>query len=115
MKEGTITYLIILTKFAFMKCFICANNSSGKLLEEFVGKSSSLNLVGTFSDSVSMSNQLSKRNDIDLIFLDVETPDMNISNFINGFNYQANIIIISPDDKDALKSFEFNIVDYLIK
>jgi len=62
-----------------------------------------------------MSNQLSKRNDIDLIFLDVETPDMDISNFINGFDYRANIIIISSDDKDALKAFEFNIVDYLIK
>jgi DNA-binding LytR/AlgR family response regulator len=98
-----------------MKCFICANNNSGKLLEEFVGKSSSLNLVGTFSDSFSMSNQLSKRNDIDLIFLDVETPDMDFSNFINGIDYRANIIIISSDDKDALKAFEFNIVDYLIK
>ena len=104
-----------MTKFAFMKCFICASNSSSKALEEFVGKSSSLNLIGTFSDSVSMSNQLSKRNDIDLIFLDVETPNMDISNFINGFDYRANIIIISSDDKDAFKAFEFNIVDYLIK
>src|ERR1035437_4052806 len=86
MKEGTITDLIILTKFAFMKCFICASNSSCKILEEFVGKSSSLNLVGTFSDTALMRNQLSKRNDIDLIFLDVETPDMDISNFINGLD-----------------------------
>lgn len=104
-----------MTKFAFMKCIIYANNSSCKLLEEFVGKSSSLNLVGTFSDSVSMRNQLSKRHDIDLIFLDIETPDMDISNFINSFDHQANIIIVSPDDKDALKAFEFNIVDYLLK
>ncbi len=87
--------LIILTKLAFMNCFICASNSSRKILEEFVGKSSSLNLLGTFGDSVSMSSQLSERNDIDLIFLDVETPDMDISDFINGLNYRANIIIIS--------------------
>ena len=104
-----------MTKFAFMKCFICANNSSCKLLEEFVGKSSSLNLVGTFNDSVSMRGQLSKRHDIDLIFLDVETPEMDIFNFINSFDYRANIIIVSSDDKDALKAFEFNIVDYLLK
>jgi DNA-binding LytR/AlgR family response regulator len=98
-----------------MKCFICAGNSSSKVLEEFVGKSSSLNLVGTFSDSVSMSNQLSKRNDIDLIFLDVDIPEMDIFNFISSFDHQANIIIVSPDDKDALKAFEFNVVDYLLK
>ena len=98
-----------------MNCIICSNNNSCKLLEEFVRKSSSLNLVGTFCDSESIRDQLSKRRDIDLIFLDVEIPGMDIFNFIKSFNYQANIIIVSSDDKDALKAFEFNVVDYLIK
>jgi DNA-binding LytR/AlgR family response regulator len=98
-----------------MNCIICANKNSSQLLEEFVGKSSSLNLIGTFSDSGSIKAQLSKKQDIDLIFLDVDIPEMDIFNFINSFDYQANIIIISPDDKDALKAFEFNIVDYLLK
>jgi DNA-binding LytR/AlgR family response regulator len=98
-----------------MNCIICANKNSSQLLEEFVGKSSSLNLIGTFSDSGSIRAQLSKRQDIDLIFLDVDIPEMDIFNFINSFDHQANIIIVSPDDQDALKAFEFNIVDYLIK
>lgn len=98
-----------------MKCFICANNSSCKLLEEFVGKSSSLNLVGTFSELHTMKEQLSKRRDIDLIFLDIDTPGVDIVNFFNNFDYRANIIIVSSDDKDALKAFELNIVDYLLK
>jgi len=98
-----------------MNCIICANKNSSQLLEEFVGKSSSLNLIGTFSDSGSIRAQLSKRQDIDLIFLDVDIPEMDIFNFINSFDHQANIIIVSPDDKDALKAFEFNIVDYLLK
>jgi DNA-binding LytR/AlgR family response regulator len=98
-----------------MNCIICANKNSAQLLEEFVGKSSSLNLIGTFSDSGSIRAQLSERQDIDLIFLDVDIPEMDIFNFINSFDHQANIIIVSPDDKDALKAFEFNIVDYLLK
>ena len=98
-----------------MNCIICANKNSSQLLEEFVGKSSSLNLIGTFIDSGSIRAQLSKRQDIDLIFLDVDIPEMDIFNFINSFDHQANIIIVSPDDKDALKAFEFNIVDYLLK
>ena len=98
-----------------MNCIICANKNSSQLLEEFVGKSSSLNLIGTFSDSASIRAQLSKRQDIDLIFLDVDIPEMDIFNFINSFDHQANIIIVSPDDKDALKAFEFNVVDYLLK
>jgi DNA-binding LytR/AlgR family response regulator len=98
-----------------MNCIICANKNSSQLLEEFVGKSSSLNLIGTFSDSGSIRAQLSERQDIDLIFLDVDIPEMDIFNYINSFDHQANIIIVSPDDKDALKAFEFNIVDYLLK
>jgi DNA-binding LytR/AlgR family response regulator len=98
-----------------MNCIICANKNSSQLLEEFVRKSSSLNLIGTFSDSGSIVALFSKRRDIDLIFLDVDIPEMDIFNFINSFDHQANIIIISTDDKDALKAFEFNIVDYLIK
>jgi len=98
-----------------MNCIICANKSSSQLLEEFVGKSSALNLIGTFSDSVSTRAELTKRQDIDLIFLDVDLPEMDIVNFINSFDHQANIIIVSQDDKDALKAFEFNIVDYLLK
>jgi DNA-binding LytR/AlgR family response regulator len=98
-----------------MNCIICANKNSSQLLEEFVGKSSSLNLIGTFSDSGSIRAQFSKKQNIDLIFLDVDIPEMDIFNFISSFDHQANIIIVSPDDKDALKAFEFNVVDYLLK
>ena len=104
-----------MTKFVIMNCIIYGNKSSSNILEEFVGKSSSLSLVGTFSDSASMMDQLSKKQDVDLIFLDVETPEMDVFKFINSFGYRPNIIIVSSDDKDALKAFEFNIVDYLLK
>jgi len=98
-----------------MNCIICASKSSSTLLEEFIGKSSSLSLLGTFSDSESLKGELLKRHDINLIFLDVDTPEIDIFDFIKNFDNQANIIIVSSDDKYALKAFEFNIVDYLLK
>jgi DNA-binding LytR/AlgR family response regulator len=98
-----------------MNCIICADKVDFKLLEDFVGKSSSLSHVGTFHDLVSIKDHLSKRHDIDLIILDIEVPGINIFNFVNSFGYQANIIIVSSHDKYALKAFEFNIVDYLLK
>jgi DNA-binding LytR/AlgR family response regulator len=98
-----------------MNCIICADKISRQLLEEFVGRSSSLNLVGTFSDSVSMREELTRRLDIDLIFLDVDIQEEDTFNFISSFDHQAKIIIVSTDDKDALKAFEFNVVDYLLK
>jgi two-component SAPR family response regulator len=98
-----------------MNCIIIANKHSSKLLEDFVEKSSTLKLVATFSYSGSIRDQLSKIKDVDLIFFDIETPEIDIFNFINILGHQVNIIIVSPDDKDALKAFEFNIVDYLLK
>jgi DNA-binding LytR/AlgR family response regulator len=98
-----------------MNCIICAQKNCSQILEEFVGKSSSLNLIGSYSDSESIKAGLSDRQDIDLIFLDVDLPEMDINNFRRSFNHQANIIIVASDDKDALKAFEFNIVDYLLK
>jgi DNA-binding LytR/AlgR family response regulator len=98
-----------------MNCIIGADKISCKLLEEFVEKSSSLNLVGTFSDSLSVRNQLSKRQDIDLVFLDIEIPEMNVFNFIGSLDYQPNIILVSSGDQHAFKAFDFNVVDYLLK
>lgn len=98
-----------------MNCIIGADNTTCILLEEYVKKSVSLNLVGIFSDSLSIRNQLSKRNDIDLVFLDNEIPGLDVFNFISSLDYQPNIIMISSDYQNALKSFDFNVVDYLIK
>ena len=98
-----------------MNCIIGADKINCKLLEEFVGKSPSINLVGTFHDSVSIRDQLTKRQDIDLVFLDTETPELEIFNFISSLDYLPNIIIVSSGDQNALKAFDFNVVDYLLK
>lgn len=99
-----------------MNCIIVDDDKlSCKLLESYVGKSTSLNLLGIFSDSVSARNELSKRKDIDLIFLDVEMPEMNGFDFIGSLEYPPNIIIVSSAEEYALKAFDFNVVDYLLK
>ncbi|MDO9581459.1 MAG: LytTR family DNA-binding domain-containing protein [Bacteroidales bacterium] len=98
-----------------MNCIIGADKISCKLLEEFVKKSYSLNLVGTFTDSVSVRNQLSKRQDIDLVFLDIEILETDDFDFINSLDYKPNIIMVSSGDQNVLKAFDFNIVDYLFK
>ena len=98
-----------------MNCIIGADNVSCKLLEEFVGKSSSINLVGTFTDSVSIRNQLSKQHDIDLLLLDIEILEMDCFDFISNLDYKPNIIIISSNDQFAIKAFDVSVVDYLLK
>ena len=108
-------FIKIIIKFVNMNCIIVADKASCILLEGLVSKTSSLNLIGTFNDSVSASNQLSERQDIDLIFLDLETLGMDTFNYINSLDYQPNIIMVSSGGQDALKAFDLNIVDYLLK
>jgi DNA-binding LytR/AlgR family response regulator len=71
--------------------------------------------MGTFSDSVSARNELSKRKDIDLIFLDIKMPEMDGFDFISSLEFPPNIIIVSSAEEFALKAFDFNVVDYLLK
>jgi DNA-binding LytR/AlgR family response regulator len=99
-----------------MNCIIVDDDKlSCKLLEEFVNKSSSLNLVGIFSDAVSARNELSKRKDIDLIFLDIQMPEMDGFDLLGSLDYPPNIIVVSSAEDYALKAFDFNVVDYLLK
>jgi DNA-binding LytR/AlgR family response regulator len=99
-----------------MNCIIVDDDKlSCKLLEGYVSKSSSLTLIGIYSDSVLARNELSKRHDIDLIFLDIRMPEMDGFDFIGSLEVPPNIIIVSSAEEFALKAFDFNVVDYLLK
>jgi len=98
-----------------MNCIIVDDKTSCTLLEEFVARSASLHLIGTFNDSVSARDQLSKRQDIDIVFLDIEICETDFFELISSLDYKPNIIITSSSDQNALKAFEFNVVDYLLK
>jgi DNA-binding LytR/AlgR family response regulator len=99
-----------------MNCIIVDDDKlTCKILEGYVSKSTSLTLVGSFSDSVEARNILTKRHDIDLVILDVEMPELNGFDFIVSLDFPPNIIIVSSAEEYALKAFDFNVVDYLLK
>lgn len=99
-----------------MNCIIVDDDiMSCRILEEFVKKSSSLNLLGIYSDSVVARNAMMTRHDIELILLDIAMPEMDGFDFIKSLEYPPNIIIVSSAEQYALKAFEFNVVDYLLK
>jgi DNA-binding LytR/AlgR family response regulator len=58
---------------------------------------------------------LSARNDIDLLFLDLDLFKIESLHFINNLDKKPNIIILSSNDLSAIKDFGISIVDYLLK
>jgi DNA-binding LytR/AlgR family response regulator len=99
-----------------MNCIIVDDDKlSCKILEGYVSKSTSLSLIGCYSDSIEARNILTTRKDIDLVFLDIQMPEMNGFDFIVSLDVPPNIIIVSAAEEYALKAFDFNVVDYLLK
>ncbi len=99
-----------------MNCIIVDDDQiSCKILEGYVAKSASLNLVGTFNDSVEARNVITKRQDIDLIILDIKMPEMDGFDFIMSLDNPPNIILVTSAEEYALKAFDFNVIDFLLK
>jgi DNA-binding LytR/AlgR family response regulator len=99
-----------------MNCIIVDDDKlSCKLLEGYVNKYASLNLVGVFNDPVSARNEIAKQKDVDLILLDVKMPEMDGFDLIGSLDHPPNIIIVSGGGEFALKAFDFNVVDFLLK
>ena len=109
-------YLLINHEQIIMNCIIIDDDIlSCKVIGEFVKKSSSLTLIGSYSDSIEARSIITKRHDIDLIFLDIEMPEMDGFEFIVSLDNPPNIIIISAGENYAARAFDFNVVDYLVK
>ena len=98
-----------------MNCIIVSDKLTCILLEEFVLKTSFIKLIGTFDDPGKARDQLLKRHDIDIVIVDPEMIGSDIFNFISRLDYKPNVIMVSSGDEFALKAFDFNIVDYILK
>ncbi len=100
-----------------MNCIIIEDDPlSMRVVEEFVKRTDFLNLTHEFHDAVEAINTLNvSEEDIDLIFLDIEMPEMSGIEFLNTVKNPPLVIIISSQEKYALEAFEYEVTDYLLK
>jgi len=99
-----------------MNCIIVDDDKlSWKLLEGYVNKYSSLNLVGVYNDPVSARNDIAKQKDVDLILLDIKMPEMDGFDLLGSLDHPPNVIVVSGGEEFALRAFDFNVVDFLLK
>ncbi len=89
---------------------------SRKVIEEFIGRTDTLTLVNSFSNAVDAINGLQQNNQkVDLIFLDVEMPDMTGIEFLKSIQSTPYVVIISGKESYALEAFEYDVTDYILK
>jgi len=98
-----------------MKCVIIDDEPLAvELLEDFVRKVDSLELISTFNnaiDAVSFINQ----NNVDLIFLDIQMPHFSGIDFLNTIEKKPLVIFTTAYSDYAVEGFNLGAVDYLVK
>ena len=83
-------------------------------LEDFITRVPGLNLLRTFDNAVEAMGWL-KENPTDLLFLDIQMKQLTGIQFLEATQMNCNIIITSAYDQYAIKGFELNVTDYLLK
>lgn len=98
-----------------IRCIIIDDDEIAvEVLRQYISKIETLNLIGTYNDPGSAINQLDL-NETDLIFLDVEMPQMSGLEFLESFSRLPPVIITSQKKEYGADAFNYNVIDYLHK
>ena len=85
------------------------------ILEDFITRTSGLQLKNIFHDPISAINNIKNFKEIDVIFLDMEMPNMSGLEFLSTLIYAPKVIFISSNKEYAIDAFDYNAIDFLLK
>lgn len=85
-----------------------------KYVANYVAKLPFLELVGNFQSPLKLYEPLSQ-GEIDLLFLDIQMPDMSGLDFLRSLDKKPWVIITTAYKEYALEGYELNVLDYLLK
>lgn len=98
-----------------LSCYIIDDEYlAQEILEEYVAKVPFLELKGTFMSPLEAAAQL-EVDKPDLLFLDINMPDLDGLSFIPMLKSKPMIILTTAYDQYALKAFDLEVKDYLVK
>jgi two-component system, LytTR family, response regulator len=98
-----------------LTCYIIDDEPlAQEILEEYIAKVSFLELKGVFVSPLEAVDSL-KEDTPDVLFLDINMPDLDGLSFIPMLNPKPAIILTTAYDQYALKAFELEVKDYLLK
>lgn len=98
-----------------IKCLVVDDEPPAReILKQHIAGVEALELVGTCSNAVEAISFL-KDEPVDLLFLDIQMPQLLGTNFIRTLKSPPKIIFTTAYRKYALEGFELDAVDYLLK
>lgn len=98
-----------------IKCIIVDDEPVAReILESFVAKIDSLSLVGSCKSAVEAFHVINSES-VDLIFLDINMPEISGLSFAKTINKNIKIIFTTAYRDYAVDGFDLQAVDYLLK
>ena len=98
-----------------LKCMVIDDEPLAiQLLENHIGKVAFLELANTFKNPLEALIAINS-DPVDLIFLDIQMPQLNGVQFMKLLQNRAQVIITSAYQEYAIDGFEHDVIDYLLK
>lgn len=87
---------------------------AAQLLQSYALKTPQLNLIGAFNSAIEASRAL-RDNHIDLIFLDIQMPELSGLEFAKLLSSETKVIFTTAFSQYAIEGYKVNALDYLLK
>jgi two-component system LytT family response regulator len=84
------------------------------ILRHYIEQTPQLRLAGATTNPME-GLQLVATQPIDLVFLDIQMPELSGMDFIKAINGRAKVILTTAYSEFALEGYELDVVDYLLK
>jgi two-component system LytT family response regulator len=98
-----------------IKCIIVEDETLAQhVIKSHLQKVERFELVGVCKNALEARDVLSKQ-EVDLIFLDIQLPGMTGLNFLRTLQNPPLVVLTTAYAEYALESYEFNVIDYLLK
>lgn len=85
-----------------------------KVIEDYCSKIDNFELVLSTGNPLEFINFI-QQNDLDLIFLDIEMPELNGMEILRSMIKPPKVILTTAYSEYALESYNYGVVDYLLK
>ncbi len=85
-----------------------------KVIEEYCSKIDNFEIIISTGNPLEFIN-FAQHNEVDLIFLDIEMPELNGIEILNAMIHPPKVILTTAYSEYALESYNYGVVDYLMK
>lgn len=85
-----------------------------KIIADYIHKIPFLELAGTTTSAIEALSRV-QQGDIDLVFLDIQMPDLTGIQFLKLCGSKCKVILTTAYPEYALEGYEHDVIDYLLK